>query len=264
MPVKKDASGRRSVQAEVEVPGTPEEVWAAIATGPGISSWFVPSRVEEHTGGRILANFGPGMDSESKITAWDPPRKFEADSSDMGPDAPPLATEWTVEARGGGTCVVRVVHSWFSDSDDWDTQFGNTEHGWVAFFRILRIYLEHFNGRACSAFQLMGMASDPTKVDWNRMMSSLGLAEVALHEKVRTAPGAPPLSGVVESVGVKFPELLIRLEEPAPGIIHIFKLPLGDSMFVPIRVYLYGEPGRAAAAACEQAWQSWLNQQMPA
>ena len=42
MPVKKDESGRRSVQAEVEVPGTPEEVWEAIATGPGITSWFVP------------------------------------------------------------------------------------------------------------------------------------------------------------------------------------------------------------------------------
>ena len=35
MSVKKDASGRRSVQVEVEVPGTPEEVWQAIATGAG-------------------------------------------------------------------------------------------------------------------------------------------------------------------------------------------------------------------------------------
>ena len=35
MSVKKEASGRRSVQFEVEVPGTPEEVWQAIATGPG-------------------------------------------------------------------------------------------------------------------------------------------------------------------------------------------------------------------------------------
>ena len=36
MSVKKEASGRRSIQVEVEVPGTPEEVWQAIATGPGI------------------------------------------------------------------------------------------------------------------------------------------------------------------------------------------------------------------------------------
>ena len=35
MSVKRDTSGRRLVQAEVEVPGTPEEVWRAIATGPG-------------------------------------------------------------------------------------------------------------------------------------------------------------------------------------------------------------------------------------
>ena len=43
MSVKKEASGRRSVQVEVEVPGTPEEVWQAIATGPGISSWLMPA-----------------------------------------------------------------------------------------------------------------------------------------------------------------------------------------------------------------------------
>ena len=46
MTVKKDSSGRRSVEAEIEVPGTPETVWTAIATGPGISSWFVPAEVD--------------------------------------------------------------------------------------------------------------------------------------------------------------------------------------------------------------------------
>ena len=50
MSVKQEASGRRSVQVEFEVPGTPEEVWQAIATGPGISSWFVPAEFEERDG----------------------------------------------------------------------------------------------------------------------------------------------------------------------------------------------------------------------
>lgn len=50
MSVKKEPSGQRSVQVEVEVPGTPEEVWRAIATGPGISSWFVPTRCERQGG----------------------------------------------------------------------------------------------------------------------------------------------------------------------------------------------------------------------
>jgi uncharacterized protein YndB with AHSA1/START domain len=41
MPVKIDATAQRSVEAEVEVRGSPEEVWRAISTGNGISAWFV-------------------------------------------------------------------------------------------------------------------------------------------------------------------------------------------------------------------------------
>jgi uncharacterized protein YndB with AHSA1/START domain len=105
MNAKKDASGRRSVQVEVEVPGTPEEVWQAIATGPGVSSWFVPTEVDERAGGAVVSHFGPGMDAVATATAWEPPRRFTAESRDLGLDAPPLATEWIVEARSGGTCV---------------------------------------------------------------------------------------------------------------------------------------------------------------
>ena len=35
MSIKREASGRRSIQVDIEVPGTPEEVWEAIATGQG-------------------------------------------------------------------------------------------------------------------------------------------------------------------------------------------------------------------------------------
>ncbi|HEX9763780.1 MAG TPA: hypothetical protein VGA39_00720, partial [Candidatus Acidoferrales bacterium] len=100
MSVKKEPNGRRSVQVEVEVPGTPEEVWQAIATGPGVSSWFVPAEVDERAG-TVTLDFGPGMRSVAKRTAWDPPRRFAAECSDWGPNSPPVATEWTVEARSG-------------------------------------------------------------------------------------------------------------------------------------------------------------------
>ena len=50
MSIKKEPSGRRSVQIEIEVAGTPEEVWQAIATGPGISSWLMPAEFEEQDG----------------------------------------------------------------------------------------------------------------------------------------------------------------------------------------------------------------------
>ena len=133
MSVKKEASGRRSVQVEVEVPGTPEEVWQAIATGPGISSWLVPAEFEEQ---RREARRGedelrPGHGVRSAVTAWEPPRMCAAESDGGVPGSPPIANEWSVEARGGGVCIVRVVQSLFASTDDWDNQLegGECRHG---------------------------------------------------------------------------------------------------------------------------------------
>ena len=52
----------REISFEVEVPGTPEQVWDAIATGPGISAWFVPAEIE---GGRMVQHHGPGLETAS-------------------------------------------------------------------------------------------------------------------------------------------------------------------------------------------------------
>jgi uncharacterized protein YndB with AHSA1/START domain len=267
MSVKKDASGRRSVQAEVEVPGTPEEVWQAIATGPGISSWFVPSEVEEREGGAAVSHFGPGssMDSVSTITAWDPPHRFAAESQDLGPDAPPVATEWIVEARSGDTCVVRVVHSLFASADDWDNQLEGWEYGWPGFFRILRMYLTHFRGQRGSAMQLGNIVPGPKSEAWAALTSSLGLAGAIMGQRVRTPAGPPPLSGLVELVGEDpFPEeLLLRLDEPTPGIAHLFAMDMGGQVYLSIRLYLYGDHSSAAVARDEPLWQEWMNKSFP-
>src|SRR6516225_10321591 len=156
MSVKKEASGRRSVQVEVEVPGTPEEVWQAIATGPGISSWMVPAEFEERDGKPVAVKmtFGPGMEIRWPMTAWEPPRKWIA-QSDGFQGSPPFANEWSVEARGGGTCIVRIVQSLFASTDDWDNQLEAGQAGWPAFFRALRIYLTHFRGQRSTIMQFV-------------------------------------------------------------------------------------------------------------
>jgi uncharacterized protein YndB with AHSA1/START domain len=266
MSVTVDPSGRRSVQAEVEVPGTPEQVWQAIATGPGISSWFVPTQVEERVDGRVTANFGPGMDSLSTITAWEPPHRFAADSrDDLGPDDPTVATEWIVEARDGGTCVVRVVHSWFMESDDWDEQYVWHTYGWLSFFRVLRLYLEQFPGQHGVLVQLMGGAPEPKEAAWAALTGPLGLAEAAVGQQVASPPEAPPLAGVVAWAGQPaFPEeLLIRLEAPAPGIAHLVPHPMGGQVYLTIRFYLFGDDAAAAAARAEPVWQAWLAERFP-
>jgi uncharacterized protein YndB with AHSA1/START domain len=260
MPVKRDEQGNRYVQAEVEVPGTPEEVWEAIATGPGITSWFVPSQVDGRVGGAVTCSFGPGMDSVSTITTWEPPHRFVAGSrDDMGPNDPTVATEWIVEARAGGTCVVRVVHRWFTDSDAWDDQFEGHTHGWVAFFRVLRLYLAHFRGLRGAPVQVMGVAPEPRAEAWEAWTRPLGLADAAVGQRVSTPAGAPPFAGTVEWTGQPgWPDLLVRLDEPAPGIAHLVPHAMGGQVYLTLRLYLYADP--ASAEAAQSAWQAWMHE----
>ena len=81
-------------------PHTQQHVWDAIATGPGVTSWFVPTDMRED--GTIVSEFGPGMESVALVTDWDPPRRFAAESDGFDPNGPPLVTEWCVEATSAG------------------------------------------------------------------------------------------------------------------------------------------------------------------
>jgi uncharacterized protein YndB with AHSA1/START domain len=263
MPVQKDPTGHRSIQAEVEVPGTPDEVWRAIATGPGISSWFVPSTVEERVDGTATANFGPGMDSVGKIKEWNPPRKYVLETTE---EPGTVATEWTVEARGGGTCVVRVLHRWFASTDDWDKQFEGHAEGWVSFFRILRLYLTHFRGEPGSLIALSGFGPEPKVAAWRSLMGQLGIVGPTVGQRVTSKTGAPSLAGLVERIGDEaWPEeLLLRLDQPAPGIAHLFAMPMGGQVLLSIRLYLYGQQASAVAAQVEPQWQAWVNEHFPA
>jgi uncharacterized protein YndB with AHSA1/START domain len=265
MPVKKDASGRHSVGAETEVPGTPEEVWQAIATGPGISAWFVPTKLEEREGGAVVLDFGPGMESNAVIKVWDPPRRFVAESVEgMGPGSPTVADEWTVEAKSGGTCRVRVVHSWFASTDDWDKQYEGVEQGWPAFFRILRIYHAHFSGQPSEVILLMAMSSESKSAVWEQLLGSLGLARLAEGLRVETAGSAPRLAGIVERVVDQGDEeLLLRLEEPTSGVAHFLPVTMGKQVCLSVRLYLYGSQGRAVAEREAPAWQAWIDALLP-
>jgi uncharacterized protein YndB with AHSA1/START domain len=262
MSLKKEPNGRRSVQVEVEVPGTPEQVWQAIATGPGISAWFVPTELDARAGGDVTSHFGGGMDSVKKITEWDAPHRFVAEGT-WGPKSPNIATEWIVEAHAGGTCTVRVVHSLFAETDDWDNQLTGTESGWPAFFRILRIYLEHFPGQPSSQIQLMAMP--PAAGAWDKLAAALNIAGAAPGEHRSAADGAPPLSGTVHTIDTgKNPSALLRVDEPAPGTVFAAVTSFGEKAWVTVSFYLYGDTAAAVVEREQAAWTAWLKNLFPA
>jgi uncharacterized protein YndB with AHSA1/START domain len=264
MSVKKEASGRRSVQVEVEVPGTPEEVWQAIATGPGISSWFVPAEFEERDAKPVALklSFGPGMEARSVVTAWDPPRMFAAQGEGWG-GSPPIATEWSVEARAGGVCLVRVVNSLFASTDDWDNQLESTGTGWPAFFRTLRIYLTHFRGQRSAIMQLVAPVAGTEAEAWEALTAAVGLKGVGVGQRWTAPAGVPALSGVAEYITQNPYDALLRIGKPGPGVAALGAYNLGGQSMVAMSFYLYGDRAAATVAHETPLWQAWIEERFP-
>ena len=86
--------------------------------------------------------------SSGTVTAWEPPIRFAYEEHGWSGEAPPVATEVTVTSRSGDRCVVRMVHSLFTDKDDWDDELESFETGWPGFFEVLRLYLQELRRRA--------------------------------------------------------------------------------------------------------------------
>ena len=265
MGVKKEASGRRSVQVEVEVPGTPEEVWQAIATGPGISSWFVPTEFEVHDGKPVAVkvNVCPGMESTSAVTAWEPPRKWATQSDGWIPGMPPIAHEWSVEARAGGICIVRIVQSLFASTDDWDNQLKGAKSGLPAFLRILRIYLTHFRGQRSAVMKWMAPAAGTEAEAWEALTTALGLKGMSVGQRWTAPAGVPALSGVVEYVTQSPYDALLRVDKPGPGVAALGAVNFGGPSMVALNLYLYGDRASGTVAREKPLWDAWFQKRFP-
>jgi len=252
-----DEPETRSIDLSVEVDGTLEEVWRAIATGPGISSWYVPHQVEEREGGAATASFGPGpeMQIPGRVVAWEPPHRIVFAGDD--PEST-LAFEWIVEAREGGSCVVRLVNSGFSTDEEWDAQFDGMSEGWQLFLLNLQLHLRHFRGQ--SAQSMLPMATWPGNREdvWAQLLDRLGLPPHPVEgEHVANGPNAPTLAGTVLSAAPW--RLALLLDAPAAGTAFLAAEGHGDQVGVSVWQYLYGDDRDAIAEREEPIWREWLS-----
>ncbi|HEX7114904.1 MAG TPA: SRPBCC domain-containing protein [Steroidobacter sp.] len=258
MPVKKDQTGKRWVEMELSVPGTPEQVWQAIATGPGYTAWFTPTTIDERVGGVIRFDMGEHGESKGEVTAWEPPSRFAYVERDWGEGAPPLATEITVTATSGDQCVIRMVHSLFASTDDWDDQMEGFECGWRGFFKVLRLYLSHFAGMKAAVAFARTSAEAPQADVWQRLAEGLNLAR-ANAGKEWTVRKPERMSGMIEHLehGDGQCYAVLRMSEPGPGVALIGSYGMDNSTYVVMTFYLYGEDAKQRAVSSEPVWRNW-------
>ena len=260
MPTKFDASGRRWVEMEFLVPGTPDEVWQAMATGPGNTAWFTRAEIEETIGGRITFHFMPGVTSDGTVTQWEPPHRFGYVEVGWAENAPPVATEISIVARSGDECLIRMVHSLFSTTDDWDSQMEGFESGWPGFIEVLRLYLGHHAGQNAASFQLTAEAKGDALVVWRRVLDGLGYRSADVGEHW-TVDAGETFSGVITRVRQDEQQryVLMRIggDNPGVGLFGIY----GTSGATRLSLcrFFYGPEAGETAAAAEPKWQAWLD-----
>lgn len=263
MSIEKNDKGHRTVKTEVEIQATPEAVWKAIATGPGIKSWFMgmESEFDERVGGEVRTKMGEEMVPVSKLTAWDPPRHFATEGENaFGPGSPNIGYEWTVEAKGQGKCVLRMVQTLFTEDDSWDTQVGDTSAGWPSFFHVLRNYVERHADEPSGVVQAMGPVGGSKEEAFERLTAALQVEDLAKGASVHsTVDGAPAFSGEIEDVvRGRSDRVMIRLEKPFAGTGWIGVGPIGGNMTAIVTLYYYGEGSAEASESDNAQLTGWL------
>jgi uncharacterized protein YndB with AHSA1/START domain len=247
------------MEMSFELPGTPEQVWRAIATGEGISSWFLPTDLEEREGGAIVTHMGDEGSSPGTVTGWEPPRRLAYEEPEWdelvghkGAPVTPLATEFLVEARSGGTCVVRVVSSAFGTGAEWEQEFfEEMERSWAPFFDHLRLYLAHFPGQRATPLSADADVPGSREEANTAMLQALGVTEAG------QAVEALGVTARVERVGDV--ELLLHVTGPVPGYMAFYAYDKGEGMATArIAGYFFSgdAPGFVEQAGPE--WQAWL------
>ena len=222
---------------EIELPASPEQVWDAVATAAGNAAWLFPNEIDPD-GAKV----------------WDPPHHF-AVRMEQGDWF--NALEFVIEGRGGGTSLLRYVHSGIF-VEDWDTQYDAVQQHTDFYLHTLSEYLEHFNGRTASYVGggpggLQGPPESATPDGFHRLQQALGLeGQPAEGDAVRLAPqGLAPVDGVVDYLRPNF--MGIRT---ADALYRFF----GRNAFgSPVGMSIHVFSGDVDPQETEHAWQGWLN-----
>ena len=238
---------------EIEVDATPEEVWNAIATGPGVDAWFM-GRSTRSSRGRAAR---PACSSADPRTSRRSPRGSRPYTSRSrtaeAEDGALHAFEYIVEGRDKGSTVVRWVHSGFL-GDNWEKEYEGLTEGDPMYFDKLRVYLTYFRGRTATPVERLRRTGGPGP--------RRGMGDLPRGARPRGAPsssatasgsrrtGSRRSNGVVDYLSRDF--LGVRTDDGLYRFMHISVF--GGPVGLGHHIFVDG----LDQAETEQAWESWL------
>jgi hypothetical protein len=225
------------IRREITLEATPEQVWEAIATGPGLATWFMPWEID--------------LDSPI-VTSNEPGRR-------LGIRLPPQADgafqtfDYRIEAAGPRRSVLRFVHSGFATDDGSEDYAEITGSGWDMYLHTLGQYFEHFAGLPAHYVEAEGPAASADASQWPRLLAAMGLPEGAKEGAgVRfDLPRFGAVEGVVDYAATTF----IGLRAPSALVRFHGRSRTGMPVAVSMHVYVSTSFDTDGA---QRAWESWL------
>jgi hypothetical protein len=161
------------ITREVELHGTPDAVFQAVATGEGNASWLFPSEITSAEGGETSDG--------GKVLVWDPPNRFTVRAE--GPDGWFNQLEYRIEAHGDGA-ILRYVHSGVFDEVGWDGQYDAVNSHTDFYLHTLGQYVRYFSPRTATYVGggpggLSGPEASMTPDAFTELQAALGVPEGA-------------------------------------------------------------------------------------
>ena len=224
------------IRREIRLAASPEQAWEAIATGPGLTAWFMPM----------------DMDPDSPLVTSREPGRRLAIRTPSEADGSFQAFDYRIEPAGPGGVVLRFVHNGFT-SDGWGDDYEvMTGFGWDMYLHTLDQYLTHFAGRPAVYLEAEAPESSTKAEAWPRLIAALGLTEpvemgAAVHIDL---PGVGAVEGIVDYatptfLGLRAPLALIRFHGRA-----LIGMPVAVSQHTYVSTF--------DVDSAQRGWESWL------